>query len=407
MSLNILDHLTLSYQPVWGRDRELAAVRLRVRPLHPEVLDAAHFLQVLEAEHVPGAPLMLVAFEDRRLLGQALSLSPHDNIWLELPDDGEFATEALRQQVLVARRMGHTLLQASPLARALVVPGNTRPSCVLSLWPEQVAQALQAAAARAQGQKNAPTPVLPGQVYQHIGSRALAEHCLDDARAWGLCGWPVDDVLHGHRKDPITCDPVTIRQVQKALDADRPLEVIEELLNGDPVLAYRLLRMVNSVAFGGNREVSNLRHAVMLLGQSNVRQWLYEQSRAADTDAAMRPVRQTQVLRARLTEYLMDPGPENDLRAEIYTTGLFAELDGLLQEPLAEALERLPLSGRMLDALLRQTGPYHPFLQMARHLENAAAMAETAALCEVAEFRLDDVNRALIRMLNHVTPGTR
>lgn len=405
MSLNILDHLTLSYQPIWGRDRELAAVRLRVHALHPDVLDAAHFLQILETEHAPGAPLMLVAFDDRRMLGQALSLSPHENIWLELPDEGDFTTEAMRQQALVARRMGHTLLQSGPLARALVVQGN-RPSCLLHLWPEQVAQALQAAAARGEGRKDVTSPVIAGQVYQHVGSRVLAEHCLDHAQAWGVCGWPVDDVLHSHRRDPITCDPVTVRQVQKAMDAERSLEVIEELMQGDPVLVYRLLRMVNSVAFGGTREVNNLRHAVMLLGQGNIRQWLYEQSKAADSDTALRPARQTLVLRARLTEYLMDPGPENELRAEIYTTGLFSELDGLLQEPLAEALERLPLSGRMLDALLRQTGPYYPYLQLARHLENPAAMADTPALCEAHELRLDDVNRSLIRMLNHVTPGS-
>ncbi len=397
MSLNILDHLALAYQPIWNARRQLAAVRLRVLGLHPQVLDAGLLLQVLESEHVPGAPALLVSFADRDLLAQALSRNAHEGIWLELPDEGEFTTGQMRQQAAQAKTSGHVLVQAAPLARGQVATGRL-PDHLLTLWPEQAAQALAASAAH----RPFESPVLAGQIYQHVGSRALADHCLDEARAWGLCGWPVDDTLHSHRNDPLTCDRHTIERVLRAIDADQSLEVIQDLLHGDPLLAYRLLRMVNSVAFGGTREVNNLRHAVMLLGHGSIRQWLQEQKRVADPDEDLGPVRQTMVLRARLTEYLMDTGPENDLRAEIYTTGLFAEIDSLLRQPMAEALEPLPLSGRMLDALLRQTGPYYPFLQLARLMENPAAVGDIPTLCREHEFRLDDVNRSLIRMLNHV-----
>ena len=407
MSLNILDHLGLAYQPIWGAQRQLAAVRLRARALHTESVDAAHLLQLLASERQPHTPPLLLSFVERPLLLQALSISPQEGIWLELPDEGEFVTEELREHMLLARRMGHQLVQCGPLARVPrgVGPDDHGPAMhLLDLWPEDVAQALRAAAERGHSTavRATQSPVLPGHIYQNIGSSALAAHCLDDRRAWGICDWPVDDVLHQHRHQPIACDRNVVLYVLRAFEQDLSMDEVEDRLHLDPVLTYRMLRMVNSVAFGVGREVESVRHALMLLGHSNMRQWLNEQLLAASLEPALRPVRHAMVLRARLMDYLMDAGPEHDLRAEIYTTGLFSRIDGLLQEPLPEALARIPLSARVTDALLHHQGPYGSYLDVARHMEDPNAMGDLSVICRTHEFRLDEVNRALIRMLCHV-----
>lgn len=407
MSLNILDHLALAYQPIWGARRQLAAVRLRVCALHIESVDAAHLLQLLSVERQPHTPPLLVSFVDRPLLLQALGMTPQEGIWLELPDEGDFVTDELRQHTLLARRMGHHLVQCGPLARAPrgVAPDDRGSRMhLLNLWPEDVAQALRAASQRGQASaaSAAPSPVLPGHIYQNIGNSALAAHCLDDARAWGVCDWPVDDVLHQHRHQPIACDRDVVLHVLRAFEQDLSMDEVEDRLHLDPVLTYRMLRMVNSVAVGLGREVQSVRHALMLLGHTNMRQWLGEQLQAASTEPALRPVRQGMVLRARLMDYLMDAGPEHDLQAEIHTTGLFSRIDGLLQEPLADALCRIPLSPRIVDALIHHRGPYASYLDVACHMEDPNGMADLPLMCRTHEFDLDEVNRALIRMLCHV-----
>lgn len=407
MSLNILDHLGLAYQPIWGAQRQLVAVRLRVRALRPEVVDAAHLLQLLSAERQPYTPPLLISFTDRPLLLQALAISPQEGIWLELPDEGEFVTDELRQHVQFAQRMGHQLVQCGPLARAaqgVAAAGRSLPMHLLDLWPEDVAQALRSVAERGQpaSAPQARSPVLAGHIYQNIGSSALAAHCLDDRRAWGICDWPVDDVLHQHRHQSIACDRHVVLHVLRAFEQDLSMDEVENRIYLDPVLAYRMLRMVNSVAFGTSREVDSVRHALMLLGHSNMRQWLNEQLLAASLEPALRPVRHAMVLRAQLMDHLMDAGPEHDLRAEIHLTGLFSRIDGLLQEPLADALARIPLSARVTDALLNHHGPYVSYLDVARHMEDLHAMGDLPLICHTHEFRVDDVNRALIRMLCHV-----
>ncbi|MCU0930988.1 MAG: hypothetical protein MUE43_04125, partial [Serpentinimonas sp.] len=88
MSLNILSNVALAYEPVWGPSRQLEAVRLRVRTLHPESVDAAHLLGLLSEEWSAESPPLIVSFTERGLLNQALLLSPFDHIQLELPDLG-------------------------------------------------------------------------------------------------------------------------------------------------------------------------------------------------------------------------------------------------------------------------------------------------------------------------------
>ena len=83
----------------------------------------------------------------------------------------------------------------------------------------------------------------------------------------------------------------------------------------------------------------------------------------------------------------------------IYLCGLLSQLDELLGEPLGTILKRLPLSERIYDATVLRTGPYTGGLQMACALETDDASA-IRQLCETFEMDLEEVNRALLRVLS-------
>lgn len=401
MAFNILEHVALAYQPIWGRTRQLIGVRLRVRALQPDSVDAAHLLHWLATEWSAPAPFLLVSFADAPQLLQALAVPPVPNVWLEIPDYGDFLPPDLQQAVERAKATGHALVQGAPLDRARPLHGQSKQRYLLDLWPEQAALALTAASQRRPPGTPSMSPVLPDQLYQNIGSRALAAHCLDDQRAWGICGWPQDDTLFTYRQYGVQPDRLTLVRVQLAVQNDASMDVIEDLVHQDVVLTYRLLRLVNSVVFGGDRQINTIRQALMLLGQRQLREWLHEQLGSASTDKDLLPVRQSLVLRARLMEYLMAPGPEHDLQAEIYITGLFSQLDQMMQEPIGVSLGRVPLSERIVQALLLQEGPYYAYLDLAQRLENFEQMEQIANACAEYGFAMDTVNRALLRMLVH------
>lgn len=418
MAFNILEHVALAYQPVWGSNRQLVGVRLQVRALNPESVDAAHLLHWLETEWFDESPRLLVSFADTELLQQALGLTPQPSIWLELPAWQDDLPADWGHSVALALSHGHVLVQNATLAQAKLglSRGRGPERYVLQLQADQIEQALQAAQqsqAMAAGQlpradasgmgQQRPglvrSPVLANQLYQHVTTRALAAHCLDEQRAWGMCGWPMLDTLEPYRLHGVPVDRLTLVRVQQALLHERPMDVVENLILQDPVLTYRVLQLVNSSVFGASREVNTIRQALMLLGQKILRDWLLELMPGASSDRDLVPVRQTMVLRAQLMTYLMDAGAQAELGTEIYVTGLFSQLHLLLHEPPLKMLQRLPIPERMVDALLRHSGPYFAYLDLARRLEQFQTPERVLGACEEYQFPLDTVNRALLRML--------
>jgi EAL and modified HD-GYP domain-containing signal transduction protein len=70
-------------------------------------------------------------------------------------------------------------------------------------------------------------------------------------------------------------------------------------------------------------------------------------------------------------------------RESLFVVGLFSLLDCVLRVPLAEALRPLNLPPPVGDALLRQEGPYAPYLALAIACESSDPdrIATAAAAC--------------------------
>ncbi len=403
MNHTVLDSVALGYQPVWGRARQLAAVRLAVQVLHPESVDAEHLWRALGNDWPVAAPTLIIAPSTPELLDQALQGPPLRNSWLEVPHAWFEAPDTLATLVAAVGR-GHQLLRAADLAavRSEVIS----PLDVKSLLKLSADDALLARRQRQSPELTLSRTLLPGQIYAGVADHPLASICLDQAAAWGLLGWPDEDVLHAHRDRLPQCSAVVIQQILAGMESECSLEQLERLVRQDPVLVYRLLALVNSAAYGGRHEIQSLRHALMMLGFTSLARWLREQQTSADltsgevqAEADLRPVRYAMVMRARLAQHLLESGAGDDLRAEVYLTALFAQLDRLLHQPLGGLIQKLPLSGRVFDAVLRAAGPYHPLLMVSRAQGDPAELKTLAALCEHHEIGLEHANRSLLRML--------
>jgi len=398
-SRTVLDSVAMAYQPVWNRRRQLAAVRLRVLTVHHDSVDAEHFVRALGGHWPQAAPTLILSFASAALLEQALQGEPMARTWLEVPGAWLASAEGQARLAVSARR-GHQLLRRADLAdvRAeAVAPLDIR--SLLHIGPEEALQALQSRPVNGAPPLRARSPVRPGELYEGVCDHTLAQHCLDEADAWGLLGWPEDDVLYAARHRVMGCDASVLVQIREGVAKDRSLDHIERLIRQDPVIAYRLLLLVNSAAQGEDREINTLRHAIMMLGMTVFTQWLARLQLSGDADPALHPVRYAQVMRARLAQHLLDSGAGENLRAEVYLAAAFAQLDRLLQEPLGALLEKLPLPPRTTDALLRQQGPYFPLIDLAGAMGNVEQLHHLPAVCEGHGISLEHANRALLRMI--------
>lgn len=140
---------------------------------------------------------------------------------------------------------------------------------------------------------------------------------------------------------------------------------LEEVIERDAVLAYRLLRYINCASFALRREVSSIREAIVILGLRAIRSWaaliLYAHLEEA---RPRRALMRTALVRARMAELLARDLEAAD-PARAFTVGLLSTLDALLGQTLEDLLDSTPLSAEVKLALTEHEGPLGDLLQRA------------------------------------------
>ena len=409
MVQSVLGSLILAYRPLWGRARTLAGIELIVQSDALAPVDTPHLLHTLVELWTASSPPLLLAPQNRQLLCDMLEHAPRGTPWIAVPG-AWLEDSAIHARVEAAHRRGLRLVWRGELSR---LPEPSVAACfensVLSLAPEEAARALASQhTAQTPAQRTKPpqkeaapavSPVIDGQMYENLASRALMAHCLDKHNALAVIGWPVEDVLYQLRHQPVQPSHSVIFRLMKAIDADESLEHFEDILSEDPLLAYRFMVYTNSAALGLRTGVDSLRRGFVMMGYGSLKRWLSDQLPHASTEPDLEPVRAAAVIRGQLTDHLLEAGIQNELRREVYLCGLFFGLGDLLGEPLGNALHRVPLSERIYDAAVLRTGPYAPALDLALALESGdcAAIRE---LAETYEMDLEEINRALLRVLS-------
>ncbi|MGH1460805.1 MAG: EAL and HDOD domain-containing protein [Neptuniibacter sp.] len=129
---------------------------------------------------------------------------------------------------------------------------------------------------------------------------------------------------------------------------------VEQLVINDPLLTYRILRVVNSAAFSLRREIESLSHAISLLGFDQIRKWV---SLFLVTDTQDKPVELTNsmLVRGRMCELLAEM-LGRDQPINNFIAGLFSKLDVLLDMEMPELLEQVPLQSDVKAALMNHEG---------------------------------------------------
>lgn len=156
----------------------------------------------------------------------------------------------------------------------------------------------------------------------------------------------------------------SVLQLLSALhDQDAPIEKIERMIARDTLLSFKLLRLVNSAAFGLSRDVESLRQAIMLLGLNKLRNWV---NLLALSNLSGKPheLSVAALTRARMCEMIATKMKQRNRPDSYFTVGLLSTLDAFLDSPLEELLGNLSLSEALNSAMLTHSGPEGMVLQV-------------------------------------------
>jgi EAL and modified HD-GYP domain-containing signal transduction protein len=103
-------------------------------------------------------------------------------------------------------------------------------------------------------------------------------------------------------------------------------------------------------------------------------------------------------VRARFTESLGQDKLKAGERDGLFIVGIFSLLDGLLNVPMEKALAGLHLPQPVLDALLKHSGLYAPYLKLAIACEHFDQATIAASAAEIG-LDADTVNLAHVNAL--------
>lgn len=154
----------------------------------------------------------------------------------------------------------------------------------------------------------------------------------------------------------ISSGQMSVLRLMAKLQSDQTeISELEAIIQIDPSLSYKLLRYLNSAAFGLRNKITSIRQAVTYLGLRTLRTWVTIlamsgiQGKTSElATLALQRARRAEVL-AR-AERLPDP-------EQFFMAGLLSILDALLDIPMATVVQELPLSSEMVEGLLKREGP--------------------------------------------------
>ncbi len=136
-------------------------------------------------------------------------------------------------------------------------------------------------------------------------------------------------------------------------DPDVEIEKLAKTISMDAGLSYKLLHYINSAFFTLPSKIESIHHAISYLGLREVKRWsniLTLASLSTKPQATL----QTSLIRGKMCEELAKlAGEKADY---FFLVGILSSLDSILDIPIEEALQQLPLGNDVKKAILTKEG---------------------------------------------------
>lgn len=368
------DVVFIRREPVINRHRAIIAARLVV--CADSATEAATAL-TLVGDVWPAAHSVIVALEGCAPTLDLLAWSPPANAMVEIP-----ASTLAQPDTLTLIERLHT----AGVALCLAQHENSQP------LPATPFRFMLADYASHPVQDDPPALALAQGLSDPDAFETAIAHGYAGATGWFF--------LHGAPPaGPLQTSHAQIVRVLNLVRKNAEAAVIEDALKQDVTISYKLLRYINSPAFGLGKEIQSFGHAVALLGYDKLNKWLSLLLVTASQSPIAPALMQTAIARGRFMEIVAGdrfPPPQRD---NLFIVGAFSLLDILFGAPLVEILAEIDLPDPIVAALTRRSGAFAPFLDLALACEGDN-LASLVALADQLGLSAGSLNRAQLEALS-------
>lgn len=183
----------------------------------------------------------------------------------------------------------------------------------------------------------------------------------------------------------------------KVRESFNPPEV-EEIIKRNPDLSISLLKYVNSAAFSFRSKITSIRHAISILGQRNLLQWLLLfLYRSGGDEPYAETLLEVSAERGKTMEILAQKIDLNDeLVEKAFLVGILSLVDKILGIPPQELLKELNLDEDIVKAILNKEGVLGKLLNIIEKTEEGK-ISEVSDIIKDLGLQLNDVMSAQLQ----------
>lgn len=143
------------------------------------------------------------------------------------------------------------------------------------------------------------------------------------------------------------------------------LDRLEQIIQREVSLSYKLLRYINSVAIGLRKTISSIKQALLLMGETQIRKWVSMIVLAnLGVDKPLELVASS-LIRAKFCECLGAKMGLKGREMDLFLLGMFSLIDVLMGRPMDDILANLPIAEAVKTALLGGKNRYRDIYDLA------------------------------------------
>jgi c-di-GMP-related signal transduction protein len=197
-----------------------------------------------------------------------------------------------------------------------------------------------------------------------------------------------------------------LRMLTAVSQRELDVRALENLVKSEAALCYRLLRYLNSAAFGFAAEIHSVRHALSILGEREVRRWIRLVATLGAGQGKTTDLVLSALVRARFCELLSPKLQHGD--SDLFLMGMLSLMDTILEIPMQQVLDSIPIDHESKSVLMGGSSPLRPFYQLMLAQESGEwkAVAELSSQLHLTENDVADSHWQALLWARQVTSGS-
>lgn len=194
--------------------------------------------------------------------------------------------------------------------------------------------------------------------------------------------------------------------INESNQVEMNLEKVATVIERDVGLSYKLLRFINSPAYGAREKIGSLKHAVSYMGEGELKKFISLLALANLNEDKPDELLALSIIRARFCEQVANVKGERENPPMAFLTGMFSLVDAILDEPMETLISKLPLLDEIKVALNTGKGRLANYLSLVKYLE-LAEWESLEALAKEVDIPLDQLHEYYMDAINWANDLTK